>query len=806
MKRFDPTNIYQRMIEKLSQNPNWKAVVNDSVISSTMKTVAEEIAEAARYSEHMFKETRWDTAQNISSIAAAAGQLGYKPARRKSAFGTITISADPRIHLVGRTLPLSAINGTLSSWQVASEDIYLQDDLLVKDSAGNSYVIASRGELAAGAHTTTAVIIEGSKQSITMPVEVLRALATRSKLDPYIYIPIEIPSCEDASTPLTRRFFKVFTHYETYSEEYRVVDTLHLSSSDDADVEVYPDLYNPNILYLKFNASSVRGRVLNLSSGTGVRSIEVQYIESKGSSGNISKNFEMFTIVGTGATEGLKLFGINLEPITGGSDEESVFDIKKNAPKFYMNTYTVATREAYENAIKRIDFGDATYPTRVRVYAGTSAEGGLTRTVTKISMLLPNLEDRAVLSDTGNSYADIEKTINFYLSELKAPVDVLQFEPPNYVTYGIGLTCTASRSQVDNLSNLRREIRTLLDGRYGAQSTDLDFDRSIYAADIVALVKESKPSLLSVKLEMEATKLLNWNDVQRVRPYNDDRLLHTLRLPFSFHNVFRGHNYIKGFKDYQTGASYVMRFDIFYRQASTSTLPPYHSSIFIKEDSGRNKDAFYHVTDVGEGTSLWPADQVASTYPMKMPDVYYNLEDSYQFALQSKVYSDDAFENLIDPTNLNTETVSTTQAQTAGALDSYLVTYQSNVDDDEEDTVGTGYFEFDIAPLYSTLQTYATQDSLLATRLAQYPLAVIQCGTLDQSILTGFINDVLIPYVEIHVSMRPLDSDLIMSDSQAEGNVVLLIDSSDENIQTQSLTNLSQPKRDRFISVECSLV
>jgi hypothetical protein len=58
MKSFDSVSIYDRMVAMLAQNPNWKAVVNDSVISTILKTSAEQLAEIARYSEYLFRETR----------------------------------------------------------------------------------------------------------------------------------------------------------------------------------------------------------------------------------------------------------------------------------------------------------------------------------------------------------------------------------------------------------------------------------------------------------------------------------------------------------------------------------------------------------------------------------------------------------------------------------------------------------------------------------------------------------------------------------------------------------------------------
>ena len=69
--------------------------------------------------------------------------------------------------------------------------------------------------------------------------------------------------------------------------EYRVVDNLLLSSSSDYDCELYNDLYNQNLFYLKFNNDLYNGNVIDISSSSPIDHIRIDYVESLGSQGNI---------------------------------------------------------------------------------------------------------------------------------------------------------------------------------------------------------------------------------------------------------------------------------------------------------------------------------------------------------------------------------------------------------------------------------------------------------------------------------------------------------------------------------------
>ena len=802
MKQFDSVSINSRMLEILSQNPDWKAIVNDSVVASVLKTVAESNAELARYMEYLFKESKWDTAQNLSSVTAAAGQLGYRAARKKSAFGDIYISADPRIHLVGRTISKDDFLENRISWGALTSLVSFNSDVTIVDSQANSYIMTSRNELEANSAYVSNSIIQGTKKVISIPVGVARVVSTRSKLDPYLFIPVLIPNCENAGTASTQGFFRVFVTSGSSTEEYRVVDTHHLSSSEDRDVEVYADLYNSSLLYLKFNTSLVRGKALSLSEGSGVTSIDIHYIETAGAAGNLDRAFETFTISNLPGKANLNLYGINLEPITGGADEETAYDVKKNAPTYYMSTYTAATKDAYENLISKIDFGNGRYASKVRVFPGLfeDTKNKIARNVTYVTLLLEGLEDLAS-SSASTPYEGIEKTINFYLSKLKAPTDTLKFSPPDYVGIGIGISCTADREQVENLSDLRLGIQNLLDNTYGARSTELDFGRAVFEADIVKSIKTYDASVLSVKTEIEAVTKLNWSTAVRMLPVAGSPL-YTTRLNFSFSPLFLGSNYVKGFKDYRTGAAYVLRFDIMYKQALTSTMSAYHTSIFVQENSARKTTGFYAIKDISL-TPIWDKDLISNAdYHTSDPD-YTELDRAYQFYYKNKVYSDDAFERLVSAEALKTEAAITDYNTSPGALSSFFISYSGDADA-SDDKIGEGFIEFDITSIYATLQRYAEQDPILRNLLQEYPLANVKCNA-SGDLYQGFVNDVLATYVDIYVSARPVDTNLVPDTSDiAQNSVVLYVDSADDDSYT--VTNLASVKKERLLSVECELV
>ena len=344
--------------------------------------------------------------------------------------------------------------------------------------------------------------------------------------------------------------------------------------------------------------------------------------------------FRAFTISDIDGT-GVVLYGTNLAPITGGRDTETPEEIKINAPKHYIKGYTAGTKESYENAILNmtIPYSSQTLkPTAVHVYGGTYRDSNDNLSpATMVTFIANGLDDLASVDDgTGVAYEEINKYLNYYLAKIKSPQDTLRFVLPDYVAFSIGVTCRVSKDTIVDLNALKIDIRDYLDSRYGAASNSLAFSRNIYPSSISAEIQQNFDSVVSTSVTLEAIKKLNWYDATFVNPgdngdgtssgsSNRDSIGFTnTTLDFEHEklmcnsiniNVDRIRTF-KGFRDYKTGASYIMRVDVMYKKPTTliSTGKDYHISIFVPEDTAarqpdtNNLRPFYCIK---EKNNLW---------------------------------------------------------------------------------------------------------------------------------------------------------------------------------------------------------
>src|SRR6478735_2090194 len=101
MKKFDPDSIKSRFVTSITKNEEWAQILSDSAIDSLATSTVEPVAEAVRYFEYLQKESKWKPAQNLSSMITEAQYLGYTPRRKISAVGSLVISHDPNLKMVG---------------------------------------------------------------------------------------------------------------------------------------------------------------------------------------------------------------------------------------------------------------------------------------------------------------------------------------------------------------------------------------------------------------------------------------------------------------------------------------------------------------------------------------------------------------------------------------------------------------------------------------------------------------------------------------------------------------------------------
>ena len=294
MKSYDSYTIKNELVERLQANQNWKAISGNSVINSMLDAFSEHTAEQARYSEMLFLESRWDTSQDSKQISSLASVIGYQAKRKVSASGMVYFSHSNQIHEVGVSISMKEFVDKNLPWEQSTAKINLTKNAVVLDGAGNNYTLTSVNPLESGAYYGLNSVIEGVQKAIRIPSGIVRDTAKKSKLNPYAYIPLKIANLENAGEALTSSFFKVLIDGDT---EYRIVDSLLLSSTGDRDVEVIADLYSKDMYYLKFNTDPSRGRVLNFSkAASGFDFIEIRYLESRGIKGNLKNAFQLLAI------------------------------------------------------------------------------------------------------------------------------------------------------------------------------------------------------------------------------------------------------------------------------------------------------------------------------------------------------------------------------------------------------------------------------------------------------------------------------------------------------------------------------
>ncbi len=785
MKSYDSYTIKNELIERMQSNKDWKAVMGNSVIGSIIDFISEYTAEQARYSEMLFLESRWDLSQDSKQIAALAGILGYQAKRKVSAAGTLYFSESNQIHDVGRTIFVKDFLAGDVPWAATSSKTDVTSDAAITDNSGVSYVFTSVSSLPSSSLYASNTIMQGEKKVVRIPASIVRETAKKSKLNPYAYVPFKIENIENANTSLTSPFFRVLV--DAY--EYRLVDSLLLSTGGDRDVEIIPDLYAADTYHLKFNLDPARGSVLNFNKASqGFEYIEIHYVESLGAEGNITDAFQRFTIT----TPEAVLYGISIDSIDGGADEESISDTKELAPQHYLTTYTTATKNAYEEAIKRIDLGDQQYAHNVKVYAGKNAAG---TDVVFVSLINPEIE--STIEEGSLTEATLNSILNLNLISLKAPSDTLEYVSPNYERVAIGIQCTVARGSIENISLLADTIQTTIDELYGQKSL-LDFGKDLYDAEVIQTVKNLESEILSVKTELEVNDRLEWTTASRETPIGDgEAYVKTIRLPFDFSQIFTGNRFT--FKDYQTGSNHSLRLDFFFKGT-----PTYHSTLIVKEPSDRSNERFVLIKD---SNSIWhTADVIAipwadygflDTGTITIKSTVDEIDDAnlVQYYLKEKVMTDDSFAELIADTSEEELT-----SGKPGYISDILIYYIG--DNEETERIGTGYIEFGIDSIYNVLQLHAQNDGYLQGLLTQYPLAQLKCSTNINDI-PNFITNVLTPYVEIYASLRLYEKDLLINDQSFDPSAVIYAETEDSSTTT---TNLATEKLNRFISVECDAI
>ena len=778
MTKFDSDSIKNKIIERLNQDKNWQAITSNSAITALINSQAEASAEIARYAEYLFKESRWDTAQNESSILSMANMLGYQPKRKISATGQVRFSTDKGIHNVGSTISLSRFTASLPSKTVVIEK---GKPFSIN---GIPYIVSQTSTLSVDSALgyVDTKVIQGEYKTLILSKNKVMSTYSRSKLNAYIYIPFYCSDVEDAGTQDSVDFLKV----SVSGESYRIVENLLLSTPDDKDCELYNDLYSRNLFYIKFRADN---QSLNINS-TSFTDITISYIKSLGSKGNIDSLYKNCDIK-VGDTS---LYGINIDPLNNGQDDEDISSIKENAVSYYRDFYSIGTRENYETAILNMKFNivgvDSNLANRKITPLKVKVFSDVNKTKTNVSFIAEELEDLAEKYVSGDISIEeqITSQLNKALTRLKSPQDIISFVYPDYYHFGIKCSC---ETNIDNTVSVSNTIQSYLDNLWGVNSASIDFDRDLLISNIQYTVETKNSSIVSnVNVDaIEAVTQVDWKDIDwEVVNKSSSIITHTCRLNFEFNKIFRNKSLQNKSRFFNfTEHSYAIRIDFLFRGANSSLNKKYNKTLIFELSNGSINPEYLYIRRDTSG--LWGGLNLAGYEP--------NLNDAKQIYFQSTLLSDEDYIAL--QTKINKGLVSTIPDTEIGSIKDYTLVL-NNIYDTTKESV-SGYFEIGFDSIFRILQVMSLYDTSLGNAISNITLSTLQCGTDDSSFIK--FKSVASTYIDVYASLLiEKNADLILEDSDTSVNL-LCIDSSDSN-SSSKITNLSEYKKNRFITVDCS--
>ena len=578
MKTFTQQDFAQRIIESFLQRENIRTSLDDSVVSNMINAVAEHMADAVRYNEYLVREKSWLHARTASSVISQARQVGYEPQRKRSAIATLMFTHDPNIlnfggysettytehvDILGQYDGYTVEPGVISYKNLRSLRHYpgLDTDARIDIPAG-TLVGDSESDL---------VYMTLDSGSIFMNPATDREAVRALELD------------KDPDTDFTSRWARIpaiqgarreHTAYGVPGRDFerivinsRDVEAMNRSVSRDHPriagliVEVrereadsfqewthvddireagpYDRVFTTETALDYSNVAIIFG---NNFSGRRVpkgADVRIGYLETKGYDGNVDgihRLTDIQSLASASTPSGVNLYVTNLVPVVNGADEDTLEDIKRRAPRHYLEVDTVGSDDAYTAVIEGL-------PSirRAKVFRGVyrSNQPGVERDTVSFT----------ALTESGESpdAASIERDVRREIGKRRSPTDIIQYEPPERVklAYNVqGFVDDVTRP----LQYFINEVRRVIHDQYKVQ--ELTFKQPIFHIDVLTLLRTRIPALRQARAFPEARIQKQFYETEFVE--NEEGIL---QLDFRFNAA------LAPFREIRNNVEHILRVD-----------------------------------------------------------------------------------------------------------------------------------------------------------------------------------------------------------------------------------------------------
>ena len=619
-------------------NKKYALLSENGTISALFDTVTDSNAELARYMEYLLAEKKWTTAQNLSSLQSMTPMIARKSHRQKSAIGFVVVShTDPegvsRLQNFGRTFfslddqsnydnftrdpdpQIASRTQALVPWTFSSSYLVYQ---------GTRFVAANGVEFLATANVASRTLKEDWSTIVQDPskyaaflseggwdgIKYLRIPVIQGKLQSYSLgqavgsrfesFLLPVANCEDATNNVSSGFLKFLvntTQDPTAAVQWYQVNNILLAGPTDNVFEVT-------------NLPDYSGIVFKVGDGiTGAKLpagalITGEYLQTAGAAGNLDKKYQITTIIPPNGTSMIDprtgsvskfLSATNIGPILGGLAEESIDDLRANAPSDYLNSYASATTQAYESQIQsRAQVGLS----KVKVFSGDNAQ--LSQSNGTISSSQSVLYVTAIASD-GSALIDGQNLlvgpVSQALGNLKSPTDTLVYMAPNVISLALGVVVSTTSADTAESDIVAMEAQLLTDNFSIFAS---DFKKEFRDAEFVYLTK-SFPFADGVETVLEALAEVSYSSAT-LSVDTLTNLPELINIPFQFDTVFGETLLSQGFKSWKENAPYMFRIEVSF--LNNPTLASQYDRTFLVYDQRGQYQGSGNISAIDFGTGF----------------------------------------------------------------------------------------------------------------------------------------------------------------------------------------------------------
>lgn len=323
MIQYDYESIKNKLIYNLESKLNGK-ILSNSTAMHLIEIFAEEFAEIVMYNEYLTRESKWSVAQNTSSILTQLELFGYKPHRKKGASGVVLVSANENFntaHPYNIVIPkfTKFSNGSLT--YCSSEEVILSntDPFVIVPVVQGEY--KTTGEFLGNSFSGDVYTIENNSVENNL-YELRNNNIVCKEVDYFGQSQITV----NGSEPET---------YTYNNFEYRIKNIEDFSG---IQIEFAPNSHDAND-HFEFKYLVTEGELGSSFDlyPNGIIQVTSSVTDSQGS---IVKLYVKQTL-DTGA-------------ISGGTNYESINDMRNNAPYTFNRVDKIITKNDYLAAIKSL--------------------------------------------------------------------------------------------------------------------------------------------------------------------------------------------------------------------------------------------------------------------------------------------------------------------------------------------------------------------------------------------------------------------------------------------------------------------